>query len=39
MDHPCEAEKGERRAVNEYANWAMDVAPTLTELLHSLWFK
>lgn len=39
MDHPCEAEKGERRAVNAYASWATDVAPTFTELLCSFSLK
>lgn len=36
MDHPTEAERGESRAGNEYANWAADVDPPLTELLCSL---
>lgn len=39
MDHPTEAEKGESRDGNEYANWAADVAPPLTGLLFSLCFK
>lgn len=39
MDHPAEAERGESRVGNEYANWAADVDPPLTELLRSLCFK
>lgn len=39
MDHPAEAERGESRVGNEYANWAADVDPPLTELLRSLRFK
>lgn len=39
MDHPAQAERGENGAGNEYANWATDVDPPLTELLHSRCFK
>lgn len=33
MDHPSEAEKGESRAVNEYANWPTDVTGLLSSLI------